>query len=171
MLEVKDFKELKEFIQAIGPVLTVISTLAAVWLTQRGNRKTQKNLLEQQIIRDEIKERRNELKETLEVYNKILKVDGENAVVIDEDGKLKEFDFNIYQKEVRPILYEKYHLLHDEVAKIVTCIDHDIKRCQFFGEVEDRDHYGFCKDYDDLIKNIRKNIYDFRKEGIKEEAS
>ncbi|MED1299824.1 hypothetical protein P4U65_04545 [Bacillus pacificus] len=171
MIEIKDIKDLKEFIQAIGPGLTVVSTLAAVWLTQKGNRKTQTNLLEQQIIRDEIKERRNEQKETLEVYNKILKVDGENTVVIDEDGKLREFDFNIYQKEVRPILYEKYHLLHDEVAKIVACIDLDIKRCKLFGEIEESDHYGLCKDYDDLIKNIRKNIHDFRKEGIKEEAS
>ncbi|AAP09543.1 hypothetical protein [Bacillus cereus] len=168
MIEVKD---LKEFIQAIGPVFTVLSTLAAVWLTQKGNRTTQKNLLEQQIIRDEIKEKRNELKETLEVYNKILKVDGESTVVIDEDGKLREFDFNIYQEEVRPILYEKYHLLHDEVAKIVACIDLDIKRCKLFGEAEDSDHYGLCKDYDNLIRNIRKNIYDFRKEGSREEMS
>lgn len=161
MIEIKD---LKEFIQAIGPVLTVISTLAAVWLTQKGNRTTQKNLLEQQIIRDEIKEKRNELKETLEVYNKILKVDGENTVVINEDGKLEEFDFDIYQKEVRPILYEKYHLLHDEVAERVALMDQVIKSCNFFQEVERGDHMELCGNYNKLIRIIRLNIYNFRKD-------
>ncbi|KAB2396053.1 hypothetical protein [Bacillus cereus] len=161
MIEIKD---LKEFIQAIGPVLTVISTLAAVWLTQKGNRTTQKNLLEQQIIRDEIKEKRNELKETLEVYNKILKVDGENTVVINEDGKLEEFDFDIYQKEVRPILYEKYHLLHDEVAERVALMDQVIKSCNFFQEVEREDHMELCGNYNKLIRIMRLNIYNFRKD-------
>lgn len=161
MVEIKD---LKEFIQAIGPVLTVISTLAAVWLTQKGNRTTQKNLLEQQIIRDEIKEKRNELKETLEVYNKILKVDGENTVVINEDGKLEEFDFDIYQKEVRPILYEKYHLLHDEVAERVALMDQVIKSCNFFQEVESEDHMELCGNYNKLIRIMRLNIYNFRKD-------
>lgn len=161
MIEIKD---LKEFIQAIGPVLTVISTLAAVWLTQKGNRTTQKNLLEQQIIRDEIKEKRNELKETLEVYNKILKVDGENTVIINEDGKLEEFDFDIYQKEVRPILYEKYHLLHDEVAERVALMDQVIKSCNFFQEVEREDHMELCVNYNRLIRIMRLNIYNFRKD-------
>lgn len=158
---------MKEYMPLFASITTATATLGAVYLTQIWNRKTQKDLLKQQIIRDEIKEKRNELKETLEVYDKVLRVDGENTVVIDIDGRLEEFDFNVYQKEVRPILYEKYHLLHDEVAKLVTYIDHDIKRCKFFGEFEDSDHYGLSQDYNNLIKNIRKNIHDFRKEGSK----
>ncbi|HDX9533046.1 TPA: hypothetical protein ROX87_002446 [Bacillus thuringiensis] len=156
---------MKEFIpNIITGVCTLMGAFGGVYWTQKGN----KNMLEQQIIRDEIKEKRNELKETLKVYDKVLKVHGENTVVIEVDGKLEEFDFNVYQKEVRPILYERYHLLHDEVAEKVAYIDHDIKRCKFFGEFEDSDHYGLCKDYEILIKNIRKNIHEFRKEGSKE---
>ncbi|MCC2381167.1 hypothetical protein LKM00_27630 [Bacillus wiedmannii] len=162
-----EISEIKEFMQAIGPLLTVVSTLTAVWLTQRGNRKT----LKQQIIRDEKKEKRDELRETLGVYDKILKIHGENAVVIDVANKLEEFDYKVYQKEVRPILYEKYHLLHDEVAMIVNLIDEDIKRCTFFGEFEDRDHVGLCNYYNDLIRKIRWNIHIFRKEDSKEDMS
>ncbi|MFV5912483.1 hypothetical protein [Bacillus cereus] len=162
---------MKELMPLFASIVTGTITLIAVLLTQKGNKKVQKDLLEIQMERDEMKERRKELIETLEVYNKILKVDGENTVVIDEEGKLREFDFNIYQKEVRPILYERYHLLHDEVAMIVMLIDEDIKRCKLFGEIEDSDNYGLCKGYDDLIKNIRKNIHDFRKKGIGEKVS
>lgn len=162
---------MKEFMPLFASIVTGTITLIAVLLTQRGNKKVQKDLLELQMKRDEMKERRNEIKETLEVYNKILKVDGENTLVIEEEGKIEEFDLNVYQNEVRPILFEKYHLLHDEVAKIVAYIDLDIKRCRLFGEVEESDHYGLCKDYNNLIRNIRKNIHDFRKEGSKEEMS
>ncbi|MEK4889723.1 hypothetical protein MHH74_06085 [Bacillus sp. FSL M7-0996] len=159
---------MKEFIpNIITGVCTLMGALGGVYWTQKGN----KNMLEQQIIRDEIKEKRNELKDTLEVYNKILKIDGENTVVIESDDKIEEFDLNVYQNEVRPILFEKYHLLHDEVAQIVAYMDVSIKTCKFFGEIGDIHHIGLCKDYNDLIRNIRKNIHEFRKEVSKVEMS
>ncbi|HDR4482477.1 hypothetical protein COD21_12325 [Bacillus cereus] len=160
-------KELKELIQALGPILTVVSTLAAVWLTQKWNRQTQKELLEQQLIRDAKKERRNELKETLEVYNKILKAYGENEVVIEgpKAENLGEFDFNVYQEKIRPILYEKYHLLHDEIAETVAGIDELLKKCSYFEEVERIDHFDLIEKYEKLIRIVKQNIYNFRKEG------
>lgn len=153
---------MKEFIpNIITGVCTLIGALGGVYWTQKGN----KNMLEQQIIRDEIKEKRNELKETLEVYNKILKIHGENSVVIDVADEPEEFDFNVYQKEVRPVLYEKYHLLHDEVAEAVANIDLTIKTCNFFEEVQLIDHVSLCNDYNMLIRNIKQKIYNFRKGG------
>ncbi|PHB34493.1 hypothetical protein COE86_17640 [Bacillus toyonensis] len=155
---------MKDFIPLFSSITTAVATLGAVYLTQLWSRKTQKDLFEQQVIRDEKKEKRNELKETLEVYNKILKIHGENSVVIDVADKLEEFDFNVYQKEVRPILYEKYHLLQEEVAERVALMDQVIKNCNFFQEVEREDHIELCGNYNRLIRIMRQNIYNFRKE-------
>lgn len=155
---------MKDFIPLFSSITTAVATLGAVYLTQLWSRKTQKDLFEQQVIRDETKEKRNELKETLEVYNKILKIHGENSVVIDVADKLEEFDFNVYQKEVRPILYEKYHLLQEEVAERVALMDQVIKNCNFFQEVEREDHIELCGNYNRLIRIMRQNIYNFRKE-------
>lgn len=155
---------MKDFIPLFSSITTAVATLGAVYLTQLWSRKTQKDLSEQQVIRDEKKEKRNELKETLEIYNKILKIHGENSVVIDVADKPEEFDFNVYQKEVRPILYEKYHLLHEEIAERVALMDQVIKSCNFFREVEREDHTELCINYNRLIRIMRKNIYDFRKE-------
>ncbi|MGH0685828.1 hypothetical protein [Bacillus mycoides] len=156
---------MKEFMPLFASIATGIVTLTAVWLTQKGNKKVQKDLLELQIKREEMKEKRNDLKETLEIYNRILKVNGESTVIIDHGngGALDEFDFNIYQKEVRPILYEKYHLLHDEVAMQVNGIDEIIRKCQFFEEVERIDHVQSCEKYSRIIRTIKQNIYNFRK--------
>ncbi|MEM5633387.1 hypothetical protein COJ11_14690 [Bacillus cereus] len=155
---------MKEFMPLFASITTAVATLGAVYLTQLWSRKTQKDLLEQQVIRDEKKEKRDELKETLEVYNKILKIHGENSVVIDVADRLAEFDFNVYQKEVRPILYEKYHLLHEEVAERVALMDQVIKNCNFFKEVEREDHIELCGNYNRLIRIMRQHIYNFRKE-------
>ncbi|MBY7111385.1 hypothetical protein ILT06_10730 [Bacillus sp. 17RED48] len=155
---------MKDFIPLFSSITTAVATLGAVYFTQLWSRKTQKDLFEQQVIRDEKKEKRNELKETLEVYNKILKIHGENSVVIDVADKLEEFDFNVYQKEVRPILYEKYHLLQEEVAERVALMDQVIKNCNFFQEVEREDHIELCGNYNRLIRIMRQNIYNFRKE-------
>ncbi|EOO66481.1 phage protein [Bacillus cereus VD196] len=155
---------MKEFMPLFASITTAVATLGAVYLTQLWSRKTQKDLSEQQVIRDEKKEKRNELIETLEIYNKILKIHGENSVVIDVADKPEEFDFNVYQKEVRPILYEKYHLLHEEIAERVALMDQIIKSCNFFQEVEREDHTELCSNYNRLIRIMRKNIYDFRKE-------
>ncbi|MEK4780271.1 hypothetical protein NST86_28800 [Bacillus sp. FSL L8-0199] len=156
---------MKEFMPLFASIATGIATLTAVWLTQKGNKKVQKDLLELQIKRDEMKEKRNDLKETLEIYNRILKVNGENNVIIDNGGAPEEFDFTVYQKEVRPILYEKYHLLHDEVAMLVAGIDEAIRRCEFFEEAERSDHVELCEKYYRLIRTIKQNIFNFRKEG------
>lgn len=155
---------MKEFMPLFASITTAVATLGAVYLTQLWSRKTQKDLLEQQVIRDEKKEKRDELKETLEVYNKILKIHGENSVVIDVADRLAEFDFNVYQKEIRPILYEKYHLLHEEVAERVALMDQVIKNCNFFKEVEREDHIELCGNYNRLIRIMRQHIYNFRKE-------
>ncbi|WP_255299081.1 hypothetical protein [Bacillus wiedmannii] len=155
-----EVKDLKEFIQAIGPVLTVFGTLAAVWLTQRGSRKT----LEQQIIRDELKEKRNELKETLEVYNQVIMISGENAVIDYDNNGFSKLDLEVYRQKIRPILYEKYHLLHGEIAKIVTDMDSIIGYLMYFGGGDDRtEHMNLSNKYNKLIENIEQKIHDFRK--------
>lgn len=171
-------KEIKELIQALGPILTVMSTLIAVWLTQKWNRQTQSDLLEQQLMRDEMKEKRNEIKETLEVYNQVLKLDGEFKMITYLQGPITKFDFGInnreikhivefdldtYQKEFRPIIYEKYHLLHDDVAKVLSRIDDHIKRCSYYGDITRDDHDVFCDEYTMLVSSIMVRIYEFRK--------
>ncbi|PED28165.1 hypothetical protein CON34_02490 [Bacillus thuringiensis] len=154
---------MKEFMPLFASIVTGTITLIAVLLTQKGNKKVQKDLLEIQMERDEMKERRKELIETLEVYNRILKVNGESNVIIDNGGAPEEFNFNVYQKEVRPILYEKYHLLHDEVAKIVTDMDSVIGYIYFSGGDNRTEHMNLSNKYNKLIENIEQKIRDFRK--------
>ncbi|MGG3042604.1 hypothetical protein ABEO76_05260 [Bacillus anthracis] len=153
---------MKEFMPLFASIATGIVTLIAVWLTQKGNKKVQKDLLELQIKRDEMKEKRNELKETLEVYNQVLKINGENAVIDYDNNGFSKLDLKVYQQKIRPILYEKYHLLHDEVAKIVADMDSIIGHMYFGGEGH-TEHMNLSDKYNKLIESIEQKIRDFRK--------
>ncbi|MFL0489359.1 hypothetical protein ACH0CQ_06835 [Bacillus sp. 179-I 2A5 NHS] len=142
-------------------VITAVSTLTAVLLTQRGNTKN----LKQQIIRDELKEKRNELKETLEVYNRVLKVNGEYLFHINNGQPFLEFNADIYNKEIRPIIYEKYHLLDNDIALIVGEIDDRIKKCVYYEEFTGEDNLILNSSYDSLIKKIKGHIASFNRQN------
>ncbi|MFN6794183.1 hypothetical protein [Bacillus sp. TD11] len=157
---------MKEFIpNIITGVCTLGGTLGGVLLTQKWSRQTQKDLLEQQMIRDESKEKRNELKETLEVYNRVLKVNGEYLFHINNGGPFLEFNADVYNKEIRPIIYEKYHLLDNDVALLVADIDDRIKKCVYYEEFTGEDNLYLNSEYDRLIKKIKGHIENFNRQN------
>ncbi|EMY5504755.1 hypothetical protein V8T57_001137 [Bacillus wiedmannii] len=154
---------MKEFIpNIITGVCTLIGALGGVYWTQKGN----KNILEQQVTRDKIKEKRNDLIETLEIYSRVLKADGENVIIIKDGGPFLDFDLDAYQNEIRPILYEKYYLLNDDVAKIIAGMDGCIKKCNYNHGMEREDHDYFNRNYYQLINNIRQHVYNFRQRDM-----
>ncbi|HDR8159554.1 TPA: hypothetical protein QC072_002383 [Bacillus cereus] len=152
---------MKEFMPLFASITTAVATLGAVYLTQIWNRKTQKDLLEQQMIRDERKEKRNEQKEILEIYNRVLKADGEYILHIDLGGPLLKFNTKAYTVNIRPVIYEKYHLLDPEIRSIVTEMDECIKLCTHYDEFNDKDHLLLNNNYDRLIKKMRAQIVSF----------
>lgn len=142
-------------------LITAVSGIGGAFIGAYFTRKSQLDLL----IREENKEKRQVQKEALEIYNRVLKVDGESIVTIPVGGPIVEFDLKIYQDEIRPILFEKYHLIHDDVAKIVSEIDAIVQQCNFNEEITKEDHDDLCHKYYSLIDNIKKHIYDFRKKN------
>ncbi|MGE6503555.1 hypothetical protein ACQKF0_26010 [Bacillus wiedmannii] len=154
------------YAEATG-IITAGATLTAVLLTQKGNKEIQKGLFKQQLLKDERSEKRNEIKECLEVYNKMLNLDGEFTMIIHVGRAIVAFELEIYQNEFRTIIYEKYHLIHNDVAKIVSGIDNYIKRRAFYGETTGDDHRVLCDEYTMLIGNMMVNIYEFSK-GIED---
>jgi hypothetical protein len=150
---------MKDILDFISKNLAVFTGLIGLFLGSW----TQRDLLKKQIIRDEKKEIRSDLKETLSIYNKVLKADGEHLIVVHVGGSQYDFELELYKNEIRPILYERYHLLHDNVAQAVASIDHGIQKCEHYEEIEREDHEFFNRAYHNMIRDIRKHIFEFRK--------
>lgn len=98
----------------------------------------------------------------MEVYNKVLKVDGEHLMIIHVGGGYTEMKIDVFQEEIRPLLYDKLHLINSNVSKLLKVIDYKIAECKFNEEVETHDEVFLAKSYSDLIKSIREHIDEFR---------
>ena len=153
---------MKEFLEIIDSLIPVISALGGAVVGGYFTRKNQKELYNRQIYLESEKEKRELLNETLSVYNKILKVDGEEILISHIGGSQYEFEIEIYNDRVRPILYEKYHILHSDVAKLIRTIDDVIQKCVHNEEVEDMDNAILMRDYSKIISNVLHYIYESR---------
>ncbi|WP_052759394.1 hypothetical protein [Paenibacillus sp. DMB20] len=66
-----------------------------------------------------------------------------------------EFDFNNYHEKVRPLLFEEYHLLDQDIKDIVREIDGIIAFCNFYEEVQKEHNEKLMKLYFKLIEKNR----------------
>ncbi|MED3526642.1 hypothetical protein CN922_27280 [Bacillus cereus] len=148
---------MKEYIPVLASATTGVIALAGVWLTQRGNKK----VLDQQLIRDEKKYRRDEQKEVLEMYNRVIKLNGEYMMHNDVGGPILKFNTKAYNDHFRPVIYEKYHLLDKSMLLIVAEMDERIKMCTYRGDFSDEDNLWLNANYNNLIKTMRKKIASF----------
>ncbi|MYL56346.1 hypothetical protein GLW20_02375 [Virgibacillus halodenitrificans] len=151
-----------EFLKILDSLIPVLAAIGGAFIGGHFTRKTQNDLVNLQRQLEERKEERQNIKDALSVYNNILKIDGEEMVISHIGGPEHEFEIECYQDKVRPIIYEKYHLIHADVAKLVRRMDDIIQKCNYYEEVSKEDNAFLMRNYNLMIKNIRQHIYDFR---------
>lgn len=147
----------------MAPVGAIVGAFIGGYLTS----KSQKNNITRQIEWDKIKDQKQHLKEALEIYNKILEVDGSKHIVEHNGGHQLEIVLDEYTSHVRPVLYEKFHQLHQDVAEKVSSIDYEIERCNFAEELTDEDSEQLAEMYLDLIVMIKLHLQNYRKNEIR----
>lgn len=148
--------------QWIGNAITAIATLSASALAFFGAYKINKNNLKNESTKFQkqidwereklqIDFQRNDYINKLKVYNRVLKIDGEVTIITSYPV---EFEFKNYQGKVRPLLFEEYHLLDQDIKDIVREIDNVTVLCNFIGEVQREHNEKLVNLYNKLINNI-----------------
>ncbi|RAW19318.1 hypothetical protein DC345_00610 [Paenibacillus taichungensis] len=148
--------------QWLGNAITALATISASALTfygaymiSKNNQKNDNSKFQKQIEweREKLEKEinRKEYIDKLKIYNKVLKVDGEVMIVTSYP---EEFDFNNYHEKVRPLLFEEYHLLDQDIKVIVREIDGIIALCNFYEEVQKEHNEKLMKLYFKLLEKI-----------------
>jgi hypothetical protein len=156
---------MKDFLAILNVLLPVVSGLGGAYIGGYFTRKSQLELIAKEMSRDENKQKRSEKIETLIVYNNIMKIDGEEILITHVGGSFNEFDINSYQEKIRPIIYEKFHLIHSDVASYVKKIDDTIARCNYQQDATSHDHNILCDEYASLTYLIEKHIENYRNQN------
>lgn len=110
-------------LENFSAIIATSGTLIGAFLGYIFTRKTQNDSFDKQLAWEQEKREIDKLEELTMIYNRILKVDGEKEVIDYNRGNKIELQTEIYIGEIRPILFEKFHLLHSDVASIVKEID------------------------------------------------
>ncbi|WP_053215725.1 hypothetical protein [Niallia circulans] len=153
---------MKDAIDILSIILPVISALGGAYLGGFFTRRVQNDSLRFTIEREEFKERKNEINETLLIYNKLLEIDGSHLMITHIGGSQIEFEINTYLEKIRPHIYEKFHLIHKDVAELIKEIDKAIQYCNFNEEITWAEHEGIAKNYYKLIEKVEQHIENYR---------
>lgn len=138
-----------------------ISTLLGVLIGGASSYLTQNNILNKQ-FNNEIERNKENLKnERFQVYNEILKIDGE-TLMQRQAGNGTEFNFKGYRSKIRPILYLKFHLLDKDIASLVRGMDKIMSSADFNEELTERDEDQLINKYNKIIEVIEKHLEQFR---------
>lgn len=148
-------------------ILIPIGTLGGAFIGGYLTSKSQKYNISKQIEWDQDKERRSQIKETLEVYNEVLKIDGTIQVVDHNNGNYLEINIVEYSDYIRPLLYKKFHQLHQDVAHAIEGMDNDIERYNFNEEITDDEQEELASDYLELIQMLKSHLKSYRKNEMK----
>ncbi|WP_186578038.1 hypothetical protein [Aquibacillus kalidii] len=143
-------------------LIPVLGVLGGAYIGGYLSNKSQQESIKQNAEIENLRQRKHEIIQTLEVYNSVLKIDGESLLVTPAGGTFVDFETELYQEGIRPLLYEKFHLIHSDVADIVRKMDQRIADCMFNEETEDTDHDYLIKQYVDLIHRIQNHLKDYR---------
>lgn len=152
------------------PVITLLIGSLLTSFTQNRMFKRQRlwdqakmdKQLEQEMIKNEAQFARDQMLKKLDLYNKILRVDIENEIFHREHHGEVTFYTEKYERLVRPLLYESFHLLSGKVAKSVESIENVIGRQHFYEEAEPDDDEIFTEHYILIISEIKDELELFR---------
>jgi len=153
---------MENIINLIKDALPMLGALGGAFIGGYFTKKSQHDLFNKEIARDREIEIRKEERETLEIYNEVLKIDGENLLVTYIGGSFVEFDIHIYQTKIRPIIYLKFHLIHKDVADVIRALDYKIASCNFYEEINADEQSYLVKHYNELIDSMQRHVANYR---------
>ncbi|MNO65009.1 hypothetical protein D3C76_557480 [compost metagenome] len=148
--------------QWIAPFITALSTISAstiaFYSAYKINSKNLKNEIlkfEKQIQWEQEKLEMNIIREErlnkLKIYNKVLKLDGEVTVL---SSYPIEFNIKSYEDNIRPILFEEYHIIDQDIKDITKKIDRIIKTCNMIEEIQGEHNEELVNNYVKLLNKI-----------------
>jgi len=148
--------------EIIEMLIAPIATIAGLLVGSLSTYFSQSRMKEKELIRENEKEKQKILLDCLDVYNQILKLDGENILVSHLGGMFDSFKIETYKEKIRPILYSKFHLLNKDVADSVREMDNLIAEASYYEEFIDGQEQYLVSLYHKMIKAIEKHLESFR---------
>ena len=147
----------------IPSVITLLGTLSGAIIGIVGAIITQNKSFKRQIELERNKLEWNELQNNknlkFEVYNELLEKNGVSQVIeLDRNKPMDIYQFKVgnYQTCIRSILFKKFHVLDSDIQEKVLRIDEEIKRCEWYEDIDEDDNKGFLDLYNAILRRVNE---------------
>lgn len=141
----------------IGVFIGAVSSMFGSYLVNKNKLRE----IDQKFNQSKEIERHQQYLKRLEQYSKILKVDGEHSIgEFDSSKGIELFNFEAYQENIRPLMFEYLHILDEDIIKLTRKIDKMIAKTEsiFPGEF-DIHRIDLAGYYFELIKSIEQHVF------------
>lgn len=148
---------------------TVVGTLGAVVVTTMSNYllNWQKRNWDNDVLvqsrkwsqqDNEAKVVRENTEAKFQIYNNVLKADGEALLIYQNEmySNLNSFKIADYKSRLRPILYDGLHKIDPYVVEVVRSIDSKIEMMNFLGEADPEWYHEMATQYSNMLQFIEK---------------
>lgn len=136
------------------PLFGVVIGSVATYLTQR-------KILDKQVARDKELEKKQENIERLKIYGEILERAGGTEIGGYDAGRYN-FDLGIYRREFRPLFFQKYYLLDQEIAELIRQMDSVILESSLNGLLENNANDYLLRSYSRIIERMENYLKEYR---------
>ncbi|PFC50534.1 hypothetical protein COJ11_30390 [Bacillus cereus] len=157
----------------IPSVITLLGTLAGAIIGIVGAIITQNKSFKRQIELERNKlewnESQNNKNLKFEVYNELLEKNGVSQVIeLDRNKPMDIYQFQVgnYLTCIRPILFKKFHVLDSDIQEKVLRIDEEIRRCEWYEDVDEDDNKGFLDLYNAILRRVNEEYEKMKISGI-----
>lgn len=99
----------------------------------------------------------------IEAYNKILS-ENNNTQIVEWNHYTDETTFKSerFEQLIRPLLYNSFHLLEQDIAIAVVNIDNLLMKWEVMGEGDEEDEKVLNENYLKIISSIERQLTEYR---------
>lgn len=141
-------------------ILPLLGVYIGGWISSNGQIKALKEThdFEREKIREANIKKDKERK--FQAYNQVLLNDASESINIYDFHNGWELDYNKYANNVRPVLFNVFHLLDKKVAEELLKIENTFTKIEALGEPEEGDKEELSKSYLNIKEMIRHTYKD-----------
>ncbi len=136
------------------PLVGVIVGGVATYLTQR-------NMLNKQLNREIEQEKKQENIERLKIYGEILERSGGTEIGGYDAGRYT-FELGTYRREFRPLLFQKFYMLDQQIADLIRQMDSVIFEVNMNGSLENDANDYLLRSYGKIIEHMENYLKEYR---------
>lgn len=147
-----------EYVTLLTVTISLLSGWGGAFIAGYFSRKASTDAIDREYKIAVEKRKDAERIELLNLYVSIIKADYEKGIVEHFPNGMMQLNHNDYDEEIRPKIYDKYYLIHENIIKYFNNIENKNAEIDAVGRFDNEDMIDLACNYLKMIEEIKKIV-------------